>query len=80
MIILVIFLQLCNGNSDCMNRDDALSENNLKLPELQRNDGCLQTGYNQVETLLHLLSAVLQPRFSLECDTCIYTVPVRQQK
>uniref|UniRef100_A0A8I6AGT8 Interleukin-6 n=1 Tax=Rattus norvegicus TaxID=10116 RepID=A0A8I6AGT8_RAT len=64
--ILEMRKELCNGNSDCMNSDDALSENNLKLPEIQRNDGCFQTGYNQEICLLKICSGLLEFRFYLE--------------
>lgn len=48
-----------------MNYDDALLENNLELPVIQRNDGCYQTGYNWVgichnssaKVLLHVFSS-----------------------
>lgn len=58
--------ELCNGNSDCMNNDDALAENNLKLPEIQRNDGCYQTGYNQEICLLKISSGLLEYHSYLE--------------
>ncbi|GAB1289501.1 Interleukin-6 [Apodemus speciosus] len=64
--ILEMRKELCNGNSDCMNNDDALSENNLKLPEIQRNDGCFQTGYNQEICLLKITSGLLEYHIYLE--------------
>ncbi|XP_028630605.1 interleukin-6 [Grammomys surdaster] len=64
--ILEMRKELCNGNSDCMNNDDALSENNLKLPEIQRSDGCFQTGYNQEICLLKITSGLLEYQIYLE--------------
>ncbi|XP_031235771.1 interleukin-6 [Mastomys coucha] len=64
--ILEMRKELCSGNSDCMNNDDALSENNLKLPEIRRNDGCFQTGYNQEICLLKITSGLLKYQIYLE--------------
>ncbi|XP_034375360.1 interleukin-6 [Arvicanthis niloticus] len=64
--ILEMRKELCNGNPDCMNNDDALSENNLNLPEIQRNDGCLQTGHNQEICLLKITSGLLEYQIYLE--------------
>lgn len=50
-----------------MANDDALSENNLELPVIQKNDGCLQTGYNRVR-ICHIY---FQPKFS--CMWCLHT-------
>lgn len=61
--------ELCNNDPDCMANDDALSENNLELPVIQRNDGCLQTGYNREICLLKITSGLLDYQIYLEFVT-----------
>ncbi|XP_028720016.1 interleukin-6 [Peromyscus leucopus] len=58
--------ELCNSDPDCMANDDALSENNLELPEIQTNDGCYQTGYNREICLLKITSGLLDYQIYLE--------------
>ncbi|KAL6065465.1 hypothetical protein STEG23_011578 [Scotinomys teguina] len=58
--------EMCNSNPDCMANDDALSENNLELPVIQRNDGCFQTGYNREICLLKITSGLLDYQIYLE--------------
>ncbi|CAO2603768.1 Il6 [Lemmus lemmus] len=58
--------ELCNNDPDCMANDDALSENNLELPVIQTNDGCLQTGYNREICLLKITSGLLDYQIYLE--------------
>ncbi|XP_051058849.1 interleukin-6 [Phodopus roborovskii] len=61
--------ELCNNNPDCMKYDDALSENNLELPVIERNDGCLQTEYNWEICLLKITSGLLDYQIYLEFVT-----------
>ncbi|KAM7325819.1 interleukin-6 [Alexandromys fortis] len=61
--------ELCDNSPDCMANDDALSENNLELPAIQRNDGCLQTGYNRELCLLKITSGLLDYQIYLEFVT-----------
>ncbi|XP_038176924.1 interleukin-6 [Arvicola amphibius] len=61
--------ELCDNNPDCMANDDALSENNLELPVIQRDDGCLQTGYNRENCLLKITSGLLDYQIYLEFVT-----------
>ncbi|XP_059112639.1 interleukin-6 [Peromyscus eremicus] len=58
--------ELCNSDPDCMANDDALSENNLELPVIERNDGCFQTGYNREICLLKITSGLLDYQIYLE--------------
>ncbi|XP_055468933.1 interleukin-6 [Psammomys obesus] len=58
--------ELCNDNPDCLNNENALSENNLKLPEIQRDDGCFHTGYNRDVCLLKITSGLLEYQTYLE--------------
>ncbi|XP_052576336.1 interleukin-6 [Peromyscus californicus insignis] len=58
--------ELCTSDPDCMANDDALSENNLELPVIQRNDGCFQTGYNREICLLKITSGLLDYQIYLE--------------
>ncbi|KAL1768132.1 interleukin-6 [Sigmodon hispidus] len=64
--ILQMSKELCNNNPDCMTHDDALSENNLDLPVIERNDGCFQTGYDRENCLLKITSGLLDYQIYLE--------------
>ncbi|KAL1768133.1 interleukin-6 [Sigmodon hispidus] len=70
--ILQMSKELCNNNPDCMTHDDALSENNLDLPVIERNDGCFQTGYDRPVSylkencLLKITSGLLDYQIYLE--------------
>ncbi|XP_051007543.1 interleukin-6 [Acomys russatus] len=64
--VLEMRKELCNGSSDCMNSDDALSENRLNLPVIQMNDGCFETGHNWEICLLKITSGLLEYEIYLE--------------
>ncbi|XP_005087167.1 interleukin-6 [Mesocricetus auratus] len=61
--------ELCNNNPGCMDNDYVLLENNLELPVIQINDGCLQTGYNWEICLLKITSGLLDYQIYLEFVT-----------
>uniref|UniRef100_A0A8C5UTC3 Interleukin-6 n=2 Tax=Microcebus murinus TaxID=30608 RepID=A0A8C5UTC3_MICMU len=52
--------QLCGDSSKCGDAKEALTENNLKLPQITEQDGCFQSGFSEdscLETITSGLAA-----------------------
>nr|XP_044991580.1 interleukin-6 [Jaculus jaculus] len=64
--ILDLRTELCDNDEDCLENEEALSENNLNLPTMLEKDGCFQAGYNRHSCLLKTTSGLLEFQIYLE--------------
>ncbi|XP_073921245.1 interleukin-6 [Castor canadensis] len=64
--ILELRKELCGNDENCLNNEEAVSENKLNLPMMTLKDGCFQTGYNRDTCILKVTSGLLEFQIYLE--------------